>query len=164
MLNKSTLVFAIMLLAIGGLIWLRSSPIQAQEKKFPYQLSDTKWKEKLSTQAYQVLRQHATERPNTSPLNKEKRDGQFVCAGCDQKLFASEHKFESGTGWPSFYKPRDSQAVGTKADNKFLMKRTEVHCSHCGGHLGHVFNDGPKPTGKRYCINGAALKFVPEIR
>ena len=164
MLNKTTLLFSIAFLAVGGFIWLRSAPTQAQQGKFPYQLSDKEWKEKLPAQAYQVLRHHSTERPNTSPLNKEKRDGQFTCAGCDQKLFASDHKYESGTGWPSFFKPRDAKAVGTRSDNKFLMKRTEVHCSNCGGHLGHVFGDGPKPTGKRYCINGAALKFVPEIR
>jgi peptide-methionine (R)-S-oxide reductase len=107
-----------------------------------------------------VLRKHGTERAGTSPLNHEKRKGTFECAGCDLALFSSDTKFESGTGWPSFYQPLPG-AVGTTSDRSFFMTRTEVHCSRCEGHLGHVFDDGPKPTGLRYCMNGVAMKFVP---
>ena len=110
---------------------------------------------------YDVLRKHGTERAGTSPLNHEKRKGTFACAGCDLPLFSSDTKFESGTGWPSFYQPLPD-AVGTTTDRSFFMTRTEVHCSRCVGHLGHVFDDGPKPTGLRYCMNGVALKFVPQ--
>ncbi len=122
--------------------------------------SDAEWKKRLSPAAYSVLRREDTERPYTSPLNSEKRKGTFVCAGCNQRLFASATKFESGTGWPSFYAPL-AGGIGTKTDYKIGVPRTEVHCSRCGGHLGHVFNDGPKPTGKRYCMNGVAMKFIP---
>ena len=108
-----------------------------------------------------MLREHGTERAGTSPLNNEKRAGTFVCAGCEQDLFASDTKYESGTGWPSFWKPLDG-AVGTSEDRAFFMTRTEVHCSRCGGHLGHVFEDGPKPTGLRYCMNGVAMNFRPK--
>ena len=114
----------------------------------------------LSPEAYAVLRQAATERPFTSPLNDEHRDGTFTCAGCALPLFSSETKFDSGTGWPSFWQPLEN-AVGTETDSTFGMRRTEVHCSRCGGHLGHVFEDGPEPTGLRYCMNGVALTFVP---
>lgn len=123
-------------------------------------LSDAEWKSRLTPEQYYVLRKHGTERAGTSPLNHEKRKGTFACAGCEQPLFASETKFESGTGWPSFFKPLDG-AVGTKTDRSFFMTRTEVHCSRCQGHLGHVFEDGPPPTGLRYCMNGVALKFDP---
>lgn len=122
-------------------------------------LSDAEWKKRLSPAAYRVLRQEDTERPYTSALNKEKRKGTFVCAGCDKRLFSSTTKYDSGTGWPSFWQPL-SGGVGTKTDFKIGMPRTEVHCARCGGHLGHVFDDGPKPTGKRYCMNGVAMKFV----
>ena len=122
--------------------------------------SDAEWKKRLSPAAYRVLRREDTERPYTSPLNDEKRKGTFVCAGCNQRLFASATKFESGTGWPSFYAPL-AGGIGTKTDYKIGVPRTEVHCARCGGHLGHVFNDGPKPTGKRYCMNGVAMKFIP---
>jgi peptide-methionine (R)-S-oxide reductase len=115
----------------------------------------------LSPEQYKVLRDHGTERAFTSPLNAEKRQGTFVCAGCGQPLFASDTKFESGTGWPSFFKPLDG-AVGTTTDRSWFMVRTEVHCSRCGGHLGHVFPDGPRPTGERYCMNGVAMKFEPK--
>ena len=121
--------------------------------------SDAEWKKRLSPAAYRVLRQEDTERPYTSPLDKEKRKGTFVCAGCAQRLFSSSTKFDSGTGWPSFWQPLKG-GVGTKTDYKIGLPRTEVHCARCGGHLGHVFNDGPKPTGKRYCMNGVAMKFV----
>jgi peptide-methionine (R)-S-oxide reductase len=118
------------------------------------------WQKLLTPEQYAVLRQEDTERPFTSPLNKEHRKGTFVCAGCDLTLFLSDTKFDSGTGWPSFYAPIDG-AVAQRTDYTFGIVRDEVHCRRCGGHLGHVFNDGPKPTGLRYCMNGVALKFVP---
>lgn len=128
--------------------------------RFAVTLTDAEWKKRLSPAAYRVLRQEDTETPFTSPLNKEKRKGTFVCAGCNQRLFASSTKYDSGTGWPSFWQPL-AGGVGTKTDYKIGLPRTEVHCARCGGHLGHVFNDGPKPTGKRYCMNGVAMNFVP---
>lgn len=124
-------------------------------------LSDAEWKERLSPDQYRVLRREATERAGTSPLNDEKRKGTFVCAGCALPLFSSEAKFESGTGWPSFFDVLPG-AVETKTDYKLVYPRKEYHCSRCGGHQGHIFKDGPKPTGLRYCNNGVALQFVPE--
>ncbi len=123
------------------------------------QLSDAEWKKRLTPEQYAVLRHEGTERPGSSPLNAEKRKGQFHCAGCDLPLFSSDTKYESGTGWPSFYAALPG-AVGTKTDRKMFMARTEYHCARCEGHQGHVFDDGPPPTGKRYCNNGVALKFV----
>jgi peptide-methionine (R)-S-oxide reductase len=123
--------------------------------------TDSEWRETLTPQQYRVLREHGTEPPGSSPLNHEKRDGTFVCAGCGQPLFSADTKFESGSGWPSFFKPLDS-AVETTTDRSHGMTRVEVHCKNCGGHLGHVFPDGPQPTGERYCMNGAALSFDPE--
>jgi len=124
----------------------------------PSTKSDAEWRASLSREEYATLRQQATERPYSSPLDGEKRAGRFVCAGCAQPLFASSTKFESGTGWPSFWEPLDG-AVGTRVDRGWLSVRTEVHCARCGGHLGHVFPDGPRPTGLRYCMNGIALRF-----
>ena len=129
--------------------------------EFPVRKSDEEWREGLTPEQFRVLRQHGTERAGTSPLNAEKRAGVFLCAGCSAELFDSGTKYESGSGWPSFYAPRD-HAVETTTDKSFMMTRTEVHCARCGGHLGHVFNDGPRPTGLRYCMNGAALKFEPK--
>jgi peptide-methionine (R)-S-oxide reductase len=128
---------------------------------FPVAHSDEEWRAKLSPAQYQVLRKHGTERAGTSPLNAEKRHGTFICAGCGQELFASDTKFESGTGWPSFYQPLEG-AVGTNEDRSFFMTRTEVHCRKCGGHLGHVFDDGPRPTGQRFCMNGVSMEFKPD--
>jgi peptide-methionine (R)-S-oxide reductase len=123
--------------------------------------SDQEWQAELTPTQYQVLRKHGTEPRGSSPLNKEKRDGTFRCAGCGEPLFTSDTKYESGSGWPSFYAPKDG-AVATTLDTSHGMRRDEVHCAKCGGHLGHVFPDGPRPTGLRYCMNGAALKFTPE--
>ena len=119
------------------------------------------WKSELSPEAYRVTREHGTERAHTSPLNAEKRAGMFACVCCGKALFPSDRKFESGTGWPSFYAPTDEGAIATTVDRGFFMKRTEVHCADCQAHLGHVFPDGPKPTGLRYCINGVSLAFNP---
>ncbi len=146
---------------IGGVstIALLGMPAFA-DKAFEVVKTDAEWKKLLSPAAYQVLRHESTERPGSSPLDAEKRKGLYSCAGCDLDNFASETKFHSGTGWPSFYKPLPN-SVGEKRDTKAGMLRTEVHCRRCGGHLGHVFDDGPKPTGLRYCMNGVALKFHP---
>ena len=128
----------------------------------PYEVTRTaaEWRKMLSPEAFRVLREQGTERPFTSPLLTEHRTGNFTCAGCQLPLFSSSTKFESGTGWPSFYQPL-ANAVGTTTDYKLIAPRTEVHCRRCGGHLGHVFEDGPQPTGLRYCMNGVALGFAP---
>ena len=133
----------------------------ASAEQFPVSKTEAEWRQQLTPEQYYVLREHGTERAGTSPLNSEKRSGTFVCAGCAQDLFASDAKYESGTGWPSFWQPLEG-AVGTTEDRSFFMTRTEVHCSRCGGHLGHVFEDGPKPTGLRYCMNGVAMTFRPD--
>jgi peptide-methionine (R)-S-oxide reductase len=130
-------------------------------EQFPVEHSDAEWRALLSPEAYRVLRKHGTERAGTSPLDREKRPGTFVCAACEQALFTSDTKFDSGTGWPSFFAPI-AGAVDTKVDRSLFMARVEVHCSRCGGHLGHVFEDGPAPTGQRYCMNGVAMGFEPE--
>ena len=133
----------------------------AAEAQFEITRTPEEWKKILTPEQYAVLREEDTERPFTSPLNNEKRKGTFACAGCDLPLFSSETKYDSGTGWPSFWGPLDD-AIGTSEDRGLFMVRTEVHCGRCGGHLGHVFDDGPPPTGLRYCMNGVALKFVPK--
>ncbi len=130
----------------------------AQPGRFPYRLTDAQWRRRLNPGQYAVLRQASTERPGSSPLDREHRRGTFSCAGCGNRLFASTTKFDSGTGWPSFYRPLPG-AIVTRADNGLLERRTEVLCARCGGHLGHVFNDGPRPTGLRYCMNGVAMTF-----
>ena len=131
------------------------------ENQYEVQKTEQEWKETLTPEEFKVLRKHGTERAGTSPLDKVYDDGTYLCAACRQPLFTSDTKFNSGTGWPSFYQPLE-QAIATTVDRTLFMTRTEVHCSRCGGHLGHVFSDGPKPTGQRYCMNGVSLKFVPE--
>lgn len=135
-------------------------PPDSENETFAVMHTDDEWRRLLTPAQYQVLRREATERPYTSPLNDEHGAGTFHCAGCEQALFSSATKFDSRTGWPSFWQPLDG-AVGTRRDASFAMLRTEVHCSRCGGHLGHVFNDGPRPTGLRYCMNGVAMTFRP---
>jgi peptide-methionine (R)-S-oxide reductase len=144
---------------LAALRW-PDGPRVAAAATYEVEKPDAEWKRLLTAEQYDVLRKHGTERPFSSPLDHEKRKGVFACAGCDLPLFASETKFDSGTGWPSFYQPL-ADAIGTSEDRSFFMKRTEVHCRRCGGHLGHVFDDGPKPTGLRYCMNGVAMKFTP---
>lgn len=146
---------------LGGtaLFGARRSP-HASAGTFEVQLPAAEWKKRLTPDQYHVLREAGTERAGSSPLNKEKRAGIYACAGCGLPLFASKTKFESGTGWPSFWAPL-RKAVATRPDNTLFMRRTEVHCRRCGGHIGHVFDDGPRPTGKRYCMNGIAMTFRP---
>ena len=159
------------LLGIGALAGLfaglrglfTSAPAQAAAPAHAYEVthSEAEWRKLLSSDAFYVLRKAGTERPFSSPLDKEKRAGTFQCAGCALPLFSSKTKFESGTGWPSFWQPLDKTVVDEDVDTTFGMRRVEVLCHRCGGHLGHVFEDGPKPTGLRYCMNGVALKFIP---
>ncbi|PSB57474.1 peptide-methionine (R)-S-oxide reductase MsrB [Chamaesiphon polymorphus] len=148
---------------IGSVLLAGCLPDRSQGKtkqtKFEITKTDREWRKILTPAQFEVLRQHGTERAGSSPLDNEHRQGIFACAGCDLPLFASNTKYNSGTGWPSFYAPIEG-AIGTKIDRAFAMTRTEVHCRRCGGHLGHVFEDGPKPTGKRYCMNGVAMKFI----
>ncbi len=132
----------------------------AAAESFPVRHTEAEWRAQLTPAQFSVLRKHATERAGSSPLNQEKRPGTFRCAGCGKALFAAGTKFDSGTGWPSFFAPLDG-AVATTEDRSFFMTRIEVHCADCGGHLGHVFDDGPRPTGLRYCMNGAAMTFEP---
>lgn len=151
------------LLVAGGTFWTMrgtSRASAASEENFEITRTDDEWRALLSPEQYNVLRQEGTERAFTSPLNEEKRAGLFLCAGCDLPVYSSETKYDSGTGWPSFWDALPD-AIGTKEDNTFFMTRTECHCSRCGGHLGHIFDDGPPPTGKRHCINGVAMTFRP---
>jgi peptide-methionine (R)-S-oxide reductase len=160
MIDRRILLASVAGLAgIAGLRWLRAAPAQATEK-FEIEKTDAEWRAQLTPEQYQILRQQGTEPPFTSPLLEEHRKGTFACAGCDLPLFSSETKFESGTGWPSFYQPLEN-AVGKHQDRMLGMVRTEIHCRRCGGHLGHVFDDGPKSTGLRYCMDGLALQFHP---
>jgi len=157
--RRSLLATTATLAALFGFRWLRGDEARAAET-FEITKTPEEWKKQLTPMQYHILREEGTERPGASPLLKEHRKGTFACAGCDLPLFASETKFESGTGWPSFYQPLPN-AVGERKDSTLGMTRTEVHCRRCGGHLGHVFDDGPKPTGLRYCIDGFALNFHP---
>ncbi|WP_206335760.1 peptide-methionine (R)-S-oxide reductase MsrB [Sphingomonas sp. MK52] len=159
MIDRRMVLGAGVVTMIGAALGGRA--FSAPGKRFAVTMSEAEWRRKLSPAAYAVLREQATERAYTSPLDKEKRSGNFLCAGCDLPLFSSLTKFDSGTGWPSFFRPLPG-AVGTTTDYKIGYPRTEVHCSRCGGHLGHVFDDGPPPTGKRYCMNGVAMRFVPK--
>ncbi|PIG93660.1 peptide-methionine (R)-S-oxide reductase [Gloeocapsopsis sp. IPPAS B-1203] len=150
--------------AIVGTAWLSrnllwTNNMAMANHQFEIEKAEAEWRETLTPEQFRVLRQHGTERARTSPLDKQYGKGTYVCAGCNLPLFTSETKFDSGTGWPSFYAPIEG-AVATSIDRTLFMTRVEVHCRRCGGHLGHVFNDGPKPTGKRYCMNGVAMKFV----
>ncbi len=145
---------------VGAVALLLLQKPAASAASFEVRYSPAEWKKRLGAERYAILREAATERPFSSPLNKEHRKGIFTCAGCGLPLFSSAAKFDSGTGWPSFFRPL-ANAVVTRTDRTFGMVRTEVLCRRCGGHLGHVFDDGPKPTGLRYCMNGLALKFRP---
>ena len=152
--------------ALTGIFGLFVKPLKgfaASNASDPdWQLTNQEWRKRLSTEAYMVLREEGTESPFSSPLNNEKRRGTYHCAACDSPLFSSTTKFESGTGWPSFWEPLKN-SISTKVDFKLIVPRTEYHCSRCGGHQGHVFDDGPRPTGKRFCNNGIALNFIPNI-
>jgi peptide-methionine (R)-S-oxide reductase len=160
-MNRRDVILGLAACSASILVMRLTASLAAESQTFEITLPPEEWRKRLTPAQYGVLRKHDTERPFTSPLNREKRAGVFSCAGCDLPLFASETKYDSGTGWPSFWQPLD-KAVGTSQDRTIpLMLRTEVHCRRCGGHLGHVFSDGPPPTGLRYCINGVALKFMP---
>ena len=144
------------------LVWYERPDTVQDQGRFPFDRSDAQWHQALSPEQYRVLRGRATERPFSSPLDHETGRGTFVCAGCGQPLFASETKYDSGTGWPSFWQPLPD-AIVTRVDTSWFMVRTEVRCARCGSHIGHVFDDGPKPTGLRYCMNGVALRFVRNV-
>ena len=162
--SMTTRRFLLATSAAGLTAWLGSSwRVITAGEPFTVTHTDEEWRKLLKPDQYAVLRQGATERPFTSPLLNEHRPGIFACAGCDMGLFSSETKFESGTGWPSFWAPLHDDSVGTKPDTSHAATRIEVHCNRCGGHLGHVFNDGPQVTGLRYCVNGVAMTFRPTI-
>ena len=158
--RKFTAAAAAALAGVASMRLFESSDAEAAANTFEVTRTKEEWRKLLTPEQYRVLRDHGTERAGTSPLDREKRAGTFACAGCDLPVFSSEQKFDSGTGWPSFWAPLEN-AVGTSQDRKLFMTRTEVHCRRCGGHLGHVFDDGPKPTGLRYCMNGVAMTFNP---
>ncbi len=145
----------------NSLTWRLGVMATSNSEKFTINKTEEEWRTILTPEQFRVLRKHGTERAGTSPLDKNYADGTYVCAACGQPLFTSETKFNSGTGWPSFYAPIEG-AISTTIDKSFFMTRVEVHCSRCGSHLGHVFEDGPAPTGQRYCMNGVAMNFVPE--
>jgi peptide-methionine (R)-S-oxide reductase len=161
-MNRRQVLIALATTAVGvpAVGWL-TAPTPNAMATFRFQRTEDEWRARLSPAQYRVLRRQGTERAFSSPLDREHRRGRFVCAGCGQPLFDSSAKFDSGTGWPSFWQPLDG-AVATTVDASWLMIRTEVHCANCGGHLGHVFNDGPRPTGLRYCMNGISMLFQPE--
>ena len=166
MMTRRTTALGIFGVALAGLGLSRlfGQPSEAKGMEtFEVSYPDAEWKRRLTPGQYRILRGHGTEFPGSSALNAEKRQGTFACAGCDKGLFLSSTKFESGTGWPSFFQPIEG-AVGTTRDTSLMMARTEVHCARCGGHLGHVFDDGPKPTGLRYCMNGDAMTFRPSTQ
>ena len=158
--NFLTAAASAIAVAIGGGAVLGSRS-RAEAKSYPVSMTEDQWRKRLTAEEFAVLRQAATERPFTSPLNENKKAGVYACAGCDTPAYSSSNKFESGTGWPSFWAPLSASAIDTTTDRKLLYARTEVHCATCGGHFGHIFDDGPKPTGKRHCLNGVALKFMP---
>jgi peptide-methionine (R)-S-oxide reductase len=160
-MNRRTLIGGAGAGLLGSILLLRgANGARAAQARFEVRYTDAEWRRRLTPQQYSVLRQAATERAGSSPLDHEKRAGTFVCAGCGLPLYSSRAKYDSGTGWPSFVRPLPN-AVRTHEDNSLFFKRVEVLCRRCGGHLGHVFDDGPPPTGLRYCMNGAAMKFVP---
>ena len=163
MLSRRNLLLAGLSAGALAAIALRATQGSAGSTPGTFEIAktDDEWKKQLTSEQFLVLRKHGTERPFTSPLDKEYGAGRYACAGCDLPLFSSQTKFDSRTGWPSFYQPLEN-AVGATTDRAWGMVRTEVHCRRCGGHLGHVFDDGPKPTGLRYCMNGVALKFTSE--
>lgn len=160
-MQRRSLLRSSLLLGIPSVGLLLSEDSMASRETFSVTYTDAEWRTRLTPEQYRVLRQEGTEPPFQNSYHDNKQAGTYVCAGCDLPLFTADAKYDSGTGWPSFWQPIAPTAIGTKTDWKLFVPRTEVHCSRCGGHLGHVFSDGPQPTGLRYCMNSAALKFIP---